>query len=129
MFSLFKLRGPKKQSEENSQHFSDNQSDNSINEAKSEMPDVYSMQEFVWPNCCGDKCQYIGNLADKWHDVSKICDEIDPQIVDAIKRNETFTQIGRPLEELIEATNQNFAGVLIFKCTHCGKYQVVIDLD
>lgn len=105
----------------------------SNSDAKTEViyktPTVFSMQEFLWPSCCDDLCRYEGNLADEWHDVSKIESEIDPLIIEAVKRNETFVEIGRPLGELIEALNQNYAGVLVFRCLHCGEYRVIIDLD
>lgn len=74
-------------------------------------------------------CRYEVNLADEWHDASKIESEIDPLIIEAIKQNETFVEIGRPLSELITALNQNYVGVLVFRCLHCGKYRVVIDFD
>lgn len=99
------------------------------NEVIYKTPSVYSMQEFLWPSCCDDMCQYVGNLADEWHDISKIDSEIDPLILETIKQNETFVEIGRPLHELIEALNQNAVGVLVFRCLHCGKYRVIIDLD
>ena len=102
---------------------------NAQNEVIYKTPSVFSSQEFLWPTCCDDFCAYMGNLADKWHDVSKIYDEIDSSIIDAIKRNETFVEIGRPIEELIEACNQNSVGVLVFKCLRCGKCRVLIDLD
>ena len=128
MFNIFKLRDPKQQSEKVSND-TENRANKRVSDRLEETARVYSMQEFDWPSCCGDKCQYVGNIADKWHDISKINKEIDPLIIEAIKQNQTFVEIGRPLEELIEATNQNCAGVLVFKCPHCGKYQVVIDLD
>lgn len=99
------------------------------NEVRYQTPSVFSFQEFLWPSCCDDMCQYVGNLNDEWHDASKITTEIDPLIIEAIKNDETFIDIDRPLEELVEACNQNEMSVLIFRCLHCGKYRVIIDLD
>lgn len=97
-------------------------------EIRCQTPSVFSFQDFRWPSCCDDMCQYVGNLGDEWHDAFKITAEMDPLIVDAIQSNKTFRKINRPIEELVEACNQNEMSVLIFRCLHCGKYRVIIDL-
>ncbi len=88
-------------------------------------PGYCSWQQENWLSCCDDLCEFIGCLS--WDKIKEL--KIEKEIIEAIIKNETFIAIGRPIEELIDAINDEIHDLCVFQCLHCKKYKVDINLS
>ena len=98
-----------------------------MREVAHKTPSYNSFQEAYWPSCCEIPCAFVGNFA--WYEIEENFSDYIDEIIEAVKSNETFIDVGRPIEEFIEAVNCCCAGLYLFQCPRCGKYKVHIDLD
>ena len=88
-------------------------------------PGYNSWQGEYWLACCDDYCEYIGDVGTKELDELGISDEV---ISEYCKK---FNQNGHLGIDLIKnrLIAKGFLAGYLFKCKHCGKYHLYIDMD
>ena len=103
---------------ENAQEISDPEKTKTL---FSKTPGYLSWQGEYWLACCDDYCEYIGDAGIKEIEELGICDEV---IDECCKE---FNWESEDLKQNLTAGG-TYAGYL-FKCKHCGKYHLNVDLD
>ena len=88
-------------------------------------PGYYSWQGEYWLACCDDFCEYLGDVGTKELDELGIADEVIKEYCEKFDKN-GYLGINLIKERLV--ANGSMAGYL-FKCKHCGKYHLYIDID
>ena len=86
------------------------------NEVVYKTPVIPTYQEFTWPDCCNDMCKYLRRFTEEDLNDEKIMNDLQETYQDEYISFEELTTF--PLED-----------ILLFKCLHCGKHFVILDLD
>ena len=90
-----------------------------FNEIVHKTPRIPAFQEFIWPDCCNDMCKYLRLVR-----LATDKDLEDPAIIESLK--ETWKNQYITLDDLVKF---HWADILLFQCTHCGKYYANLDQD
>ena len=90
-----------------------------IDELAHRTPNFTSWQDQEWKDCCGDFCAYLGPVGTKELEELGIADEL-------FEEDGSFEGWKDARADLVK--NSWFTGHL-FQCLHCGKYQLIVEVD
>ena len=104
------------------QHAQDIKNKDAIEELNSRTPGYVSWQGEYWLACCDDYCEFIGDVGTKELNEMGIADEV----FEEYEKSSPFDDNDWIKENL--TAGGSVAGYL-FKCRHCGKYHLHIDMS
>lgn len=87
-----------------------------MEEVELKTPTLPTYQEFLWPACCNDMCVYLRKCTEK--------DLENKELMLDVQSN--FKDDNIPFED-IKKMSPSF--LRLFKCAHCGKHKILVDLD
>ncbi|MGL4760887.1 MAG: CbrC family protein [Sarcina sp.] len=107
-----------------SSYFEDTEkiSEEKIDELMKRTPSYMCWQEPEWLECCNDFCVFLGDVGTKELIKMGIADEV----FEDFKNRDNCFNIEDVKEDLFK--KGSMAGYL-FKCSHCGKHRIHVDLD
>ncbi len=90
-----------------------------IDELFSRTPGYSSWQGEYWRSCCGDFCAYLGNVGEEELDEMGILDEV----------YENYEEEGGNAYDLEGLSTVDSPTGYLFRCLHCGRYRLWVDMD
>ena len=93
--------------------------DEAIDELYNRTPGYLCWQGENWAACCNDYCEYIGTVGTKELEALGIADEL-------FEHDGSFDGMDDVREFLVK--DGGMCGYL-FRCLHCGKYKMRVDMD
>ena len=95
---------------------------NRIDELMSRTPEMDTYQDIIWPTHCGDFCEFLDYIR-SWDDVKRR--GIEKDIIKDLKENSDFS-----VSEVKKNLDPESCMIgYLFRCLHCGKHNLYIDLD
>ena len=96
-----------------------------IDELTKRTPGYHAYSGMFWLACCEDFCEYLGETTPEFLDELGIFDEV----VDECDSEFLVNENGVLDKETIRDSMGDFVIAHLFRCLHCGKYRLYIELN